>query len=1234
MKHLNLFLIGLVLMAISACNTTKAPFYSDEAKLWQDANQPTSQTPVHTLWLIGDTGELDGDNPPTNYTVNAMTQLMDLSDKQSTAVFLGDNVYPIGLVDSSHVDREVCVKILQSQLNPLKDYMGQTYFIPGNHDWNKHKAGGREAIIRQEKFIEEYYDNDRILFEPNNACGDPSVVKINKDLVMVFIDSQWWLQDWDKENKINRGCDIKTRGDLLKRVEEIIINHKNDQIVFMMHHPIKTNGHHGGYFSMKDHMFPLNHFKLWIPLPGLGSIYPTFRQVTGSVQDVTNKKNQELVYGIEGIAKKWRVECIFAYGHEHGLQYFEDGKLKYICSGAGGKTSYIQKGGEALYARSQRGFAKVDFYDNFESWVSFYTVAGPGEPAQLEYRRQLRTPRAGTQAEEKLYPPISIKDTTYAANPAFAAGGFKKFWLGDQYRDMWSTPVSTEVIDLESKYGGLTPIKKGGGMSSNSLRMQHESGKQYILRSIKKDYRKLVPENFGNLELLNVMKDQNSASHPFGALAIPALSRAAGVYYTEPKLMYLKHQRGLGNYNSQFPEELYLLEERPSGDWNDDPKFGNSSKIIGYADLLDKLQSKKNHHVDQAWVLKSRLFDMWIHDWDRHDDQWRWATFEEGDKKIYRPIPRDRDQAFYKFRGVVPYIVSRTVMKKFKGMGHEVKDIAYLNFNGKHFDRFFLNDLEWNEWKTIVEQLQANLTDQSIEDAMKAIPQEVQHLRNEELISKLKSRRGHMMKMAKKYYDFISKEVEIVGTDNKDQFVINRHEDGSVSITQNIARKNGESITRFDRTFYPNETKEVRIYGGRGKDTFTITGSDKNKIKIRIIGGEGKDQLENNTKSGIYVYDNKDGGMKWTGKVKDKTSKDISVNDYNRNEFKYNSDGYLFLFGSTPDDGLFLGLNYTWTKMGWRKSPFSSKHTLGFTTATGNQNAFTAHYNGHFVDKIGKLDFKPSIQADFRKNENYFGLGNESLSTDRPTEYNWVRMQSVSVLPELVYNMSKVSYLSFGPALESHDIKLTQGRVSTDEVLGFSSAELDRRFYGGVRLAQHLELVQGGSMPTNGIKLDMAIKYLHEADNSENVTQLDLGMVNYIQLLAKPKLVLANGIGYQKSWGDLQFYQHASLGNNTHLRGYRNARYRGESAFYHNMDLRMQLFTWDNTWLPMKVGMLGGYDYGRVWQKNEQSDKWHNSVTAGLWFDILGLVVVQPHYSWVGDEGEDDAFSFKMGFAF
>ena len=87
--------------------------------------------------------------------------------------------------------------------------------------------------------------------------------------------------------------------------------------------------------------------------------------------------------------------------------------------------------------------------------------------------------------------------------------------------------------------------------------------------------------------------------------------------------------------------------------------YGGASKSINTPELIEKLLKNHKHVVDQEYVVRARLFDLLIGDWDRHDDQWRWGEYEHGtdsDKKLYRAIPRDRDQAFFKNDGFLNYI--------------------------------------------------------------------------------------------------------------------------------------------------------------------------------------------------------------------------------------------------------------------------------------------------------------------------------------------------------------------------------------------------------------------------------------------------------------------------------------------------------------------------------------------------------------------------------------------------
>ncbi|MEM9837234.1 MAG: ShlB/FhaC/HecB family hemolysin secretion/activation protein [Bacteroidota bacterium] len=1188
--------------------------------------------PVHTLYLIGDVGAAP--TQATNRVLDELELVLKDAPENSSLVFLGDQVYPRGLPKKKDADRAAAEAQLTAQLAIVKDFSGDTYFIPGERDWMNGKAGGHKAVQRQERFVEAFYENKKVRLYPGKGCADPKVIKIHKDLVFVFLDSQWWLHDWKDEAEINEGCDIKSRYDLTNRIQEIFFEHKNDEIVWLMHHPPQSNGIHGGNFSWRHHIFPFSAERnLPIPLPVLGSIGPILRGVGSNPQDIAHQQYQELMEAIQAEAIRTGARTIFASAHDQGLQYFDDYKLQYIISGSGGTTKYTDKGGDATFVHQARGFAKVLFYEEFEAWLEFYAVRESSAAPELVFRTQIRERRPGTLEDEVEYPPLTEAHTTLPANANFAAGKFKQFWWGEQYRDEWTTPVKARNINLSTELGGLTPIKKGGGMSSNSLRMQAKDGKQYILRSINKDYRKLVPPAFKNLKLIDVFQDQNSASHPYAALTLPTLSRAAGVYYTAPQLVYLKHQPGLGNYNAQFPEEHYLLEQRPSGNWSDTEQFGFSEEIIGYADLLVNLREKKAQYVDQEWVCKSRMFDVLIHDWDRHDDQWRWATFQYPDSTVYRPIPRDRDQALYKFKGLIPQYIAAFPIPKFKTMKGDLKDAKNQSHNARWFDRYFLNGLEWSAWETIIRQMQADVTDAVIDEAMAQFPPEIIGEETAQIGQFLKERRDKLVQIGRRLYDFLSKEVEVSATDEDDRFEIFSHEDGSLSVDLYVLRQHKGDVHRYSRRFYPNETREVRLYGLRGKDEFVFGGSSRGSIRVRIVGGEDDDVLNNEVGYRVLAYDEPEGITLNGQGIKERTSAtDLEVNEYNRYGFRYNTSLFLLNLGYTVDDGIWLGGAASWTKYGWRKQPYKYKQSLSATVAPGSREAFQIRYQGHFPDLIGQLDFAPEVDVHFPRYENFFGLGNDSKNRLIERRFNWVRLQSVEASPllQLSTRNDKIQF-HFGPMYESIDIKNTEGRVSDDADLGFTAADFDRRHYLGGQARFMAQAVDNNVMPTNGFRHTIGFKYLKETELDEEVITFQTQAQLYLKLTHSPLLVLAQNLGYQKVWGDPLFHQYADLGNRSNLRGFRNERFRGNSAFYHNIDLRLRLIRSKNNILPIDIGLLGGFDYGRVWLEGESSNTWYNSQTVGLWLDVLGLAVLQPYYSF---NQEENLFNFRMGFNF
>jgi hypothetical protein len=234
-------------------------------------------------------------------------------------------------------------------------------------------------------------------------------------------------------------------------------------------------------------------------------------------------------------------------------------------------------------------------------------------------------------------------------------------------------------------------------MQTQSLRLQARDGRQYVLRSVDKNTQAVIPKALRGTLADDLLQDQISAAHPYGALAVPDLARAAGVYASPPELVYVPDDPRLGKYQAQFGNTLAMLEERPEETGGENPE--QQAKIYSTTKMLSRLQADHDHRVDQQEVLRARLFDMLIGDWDRHDDQWRWLEKKAGHGSMYFPLPRDRDQVFFVNQGLLPKIASRKwVLPKFQGFDQRIRDVASFNFNARHFDRSFLNGLSLPDW--------------------------------------------------------------------------------------------------------------------------------------------------------------------------------------------------------------------------------------------------------------------------------------------------------------------------------------------------------------------------------------------------------------------------------------------------------------------------------------------------------------------------------------------------------
>ena len=304
----------------------------------------------------------------------------------------------------------------------------------------------------------------------------------------------------------------------------------------------------------------------------------------------------------------------------------------------------------------------------------------------------------------------------------------------------------------------------------------------------------------------------------------------------------------LGAFQGTFGNMLGMLEERPKINQGGETTAFGADRIIRSYQLFRDLYQDHDNHVDQKSMLEARIFDIWIGDRGRHEENFNWAGFHMDDGMLFKPIPRDRDQAFSRLDGIIPWIIDQPFgLPFFENFDAQIGDHTSLNYSARHLDRFLLTEATEEDWVQMAKQLQQIFSDSIIEAAIRHLPKETYELTDQEIATKLKSRRPSLDQEVRKYYRILAKYVDVVGSNKREYFDVERMKDGSVHVRMyDLAsfneQKPGKKLL-YDRAFFSSETKEIRLYGLGSKDVLRIHGSCKRSILLRIFGGDGEDTI-------------------------------------------------------------------------------------------------------------------------------------------------------------------------------------------------------------------------------------------------------------------------------------------------------------------------------------------------------------------------------------------------------
>ncbi|MEP0263030.1 metallophosphatase [Dokdonia sp.] len=1159
-----------------------------------------SQEKEVSVYITGNT------NTPGAETT--LQNIVDDASEESMLLLLGNATPKTGFNDQAKPS-------IDQQLKTTSSFKGKVIFTSGNNEWQDRGYKGVKAF---EKYIQK---NSDAKFYPDKGCPIKKT-DLSDNAVLITIDSQWFLENWDKQTYLNEDCDIKNRNDFFLEFESLLKKSQTKTKIIAIHHPMLSLSKAGffartGGFSQEDFQ------------------HTQYRSLRNRLLTLAQENER----------------ILFVSGSDKNLQYINDFGVPQIVSGAAGETKKVQKvaTGSGNFALSEKGYTRLDIGANGSVTVHFKNQTGVLFTTTL-FKEIEQT--ASITLEPKNTYPENKKASVYSNDETKKSKVYKGLW-GDHYREFYSKEVNAPVAFLDTLKGGLTPVRAGGGHQSKSLRLEDKNGKEYVMRALRKSAIKFlqstafkdtyVEEDLEGSFADTFLLDFYTTAHPYTATTIGTLSDAADVYHTNPALYYIPKQEALGTYNADYGDELYLIEERVSSSHKDLKSFGTPDKILSTSDVLQEIHKTGKEIVDEPSYIRARLFDMLIGDWDRHEDQWRWALFKNADgSEICKPIPRDRDQAFSVFDGSLLAFLRFAVpsIRMMQSFDEELKSPSWFSFEPYPLDMAFINQSNWQDWEKEAMALQNGITDEVIENAFTHLPEEVKGQTIEEIKGKLKGRRGNIVSIAKKYYDFINKHEVITGTQKGDTFEITRLPDGKTTI--DINRKD---VGIFHRTFSSDETKEIWIYGLDGKDTFKVTGKGDRLIKIKVMGGKKNDtyDFENTKKIKIYDYKGKENTI-LNNASKKWLVDSYEINNYDYKKRKYSVNQFLPIIGSNPDDGFRIGFVNNFTTYGIQRNPFTTKHTISASYYTGN-SGYDASYNGEFANIFHNWNFGIELKYNSPNfAQNFFGFGN-STEYDKDLvdlDFNRVRIRQLKGALALIWRGNNGGYFKIKPLIESFEVENTSDRfIATPGIGGVNVLTFESQTYAGGEVSYGFKNKDNVAFPTYGFDTEITAGYkaIVDGGNDDNKFGYVASHIAFDYKISKNgNLVFATKLGGEAILGDnFEFFHGASLGGNHSLRGFRNERFIGKYAFYQNTDLRLKLGKFKSSFIPLSYGVTGGFDYGRVWEGNETSNIINESETintsAGGSFWISGLDTFTAN---VGYYGSDDGgrIVFVLGFAF
>jgi hypothetical protein len=507
--------------------------------------------------------------------------------------------------------------------------------------------------------------------------------------------------------------------------------------------------------------------------------------------------------------------------------------------------------------------------------LRFYTLIGGALAGLLAtgcVRKQFFQPDARLDTHAPLPASADSVRNVTAGRQYARHGAVYNALVGRHHRPSWAAPVTAPVFRIGTAHpGGLRPGKVGGGFNSTSLGLLGNDGRAFVLRTVDKDPIRATPEAVRGTFLVNVLRDNVSSTNPYAALLVPPLAQAAGVPRSSPRLFYVRPDDPAFQFDSlrHFRGQLAYLEEKAALA----PELPAPAAVVKSGKAFASVFASPAHRFDQPALLRARLLDAWLGDWDRHAGQWSWAVDAPalGGFAPIRPLPKDRDMVIYRLDdGVLGWLIGHVVIPHWVTFGPRYKNPVAQLSNGEYLDRRALNQLTRNQFWAAALDLQRHLPDSVLQRAVRRLPPSVYVLEGARTLAAFQARRDNLPRLAETFYCELARQPRIAGTNEAERFEIHRYADSTV-----VAVFPAKGTAAFyHRAFVPAETRRIQLEGLGGDDIFVVENhgpTSHRQPAIRIYGGPGHDELRQPKRSPSIDFEQ--GSMR-AGKAFDKPPKE------------------------------------------------------------------------------------------------------------------------------------------------------------------------------------------------------------------------------------------------------------------------------------------------------------------------------------------------------------------------